>query len=111
MSAVERLAAATWGLSMDPPDAWRIASAILAADPTLAQDIEDGRALRELREALPDEWDDPLLTIQWYRWEGGPRWTVSPQDAAAEPSSVNRAGRGPTIAAAADACREALVAK
>lgn len=103
MSAVERLAAATWGLSMDPPDAWRIASAILAADPTLAQDIEDGRALRELLEAFAHR-GRPEYHLMLRRRGTDGHWMLD-----AFHSDGRR--RSPTIAAAADACREALVTK
>lgn len=75
----------------------------------LRQDILDGAALRRLLDAMPPAWSDPLVTIQWYRFEdGAPTWNVSPQDAGAEPSSVDRTGRGETLAEAADASREKL---
>lgn len=76
-----------------------IARSILAADPTLAQDIEDGAALRRLREALQAGW--------WLSVDGddtGWRASAYPRSMVA----MVTVGRGTTIADAADACRAAL---
>ena len=95
--AAERLLAAIWGLDLDPPDAGLIAEKILAADPRLAGDIDGGAALRLLREARPEaQW----LSIEWS--DIGCAMTL-PSD-----FSEDITGYGPTIADAADACREAL---
>lgn len=109
-SAAERLGAAF--LSGVPEETWvgaypflhidgALVQNILAADPRLAQDIEDGRALRELREA-----DD---VIEPHDIEV----SEDPDDAASVRFMVrvldtDAYGMGSTIAAAADKAREAL---
>ena len=102
MTPQERLAAA---LDVDFGDCWideaqpdgstistfdrdRLAAKVLAADPTLAQDIADGQAMRQLREALPDGWQSVVILTP----------VVLP------------IGPDATIAEAADACRKALEA-
>ena len=81
--------------------AWH-ATGVLAADPTLAQDIEDGRALRELREALPEgmAWD----IEHWPTREAAFQVAIR----SADWRHITTAA-APTIAEAADACRAALV--
>jgi hypothetical protein len=112
VSAAERLAAAVTlanGDSLEP--GWgkdhgeRFADGMLSVDPHLAQDIEDGRALRELREAAGPGWHP--VTI-WF-WDDsmlvdGPEFKVEVKVR----DRVFRRASGPTIAAAADAAREAL---
>lgn len=102
MTAAERLAAAladeAYQSDASHADIAR-ATRILAADPTLAQDIEDGRALRELREALPA---GGYRFVEVRRAEDG-EVAVTFYESGGEVI-----GYGPTIAAAADACREAL---
>jgi hypothetical protein len=74
------------------------ASDILATDFDLAQDIEDGRALRELREALPSgPWH--IVITQWA--SGSTR-----VEAMGPMNEISR--RASSIAEAADACRKAL---
>lgn len=113
MRAQERLAAALHG---DPTRCYAddhrhevavctgIAEYALAADTHLAQDIEDGAALRRLRDALramPEPWD---CSVQPSHDEPGAYiWPV-----ANPPLAEHFTGR--TIAAAADAAREALEA-
>ncbi len=70
-------------------------------DPQTWRDAEDGRALRELREALPDEWEVAIDS----RSTG---WVCRLYDRD-EKAQVRM--YGPTIAAACDACREALVSR
>lgn len=87
----------------------------VALDDPSAQDIEDGAALRRLREALPGS----AVTV-------GPGWTqrdtgqfvMTVSVEKSEPSLTSRRrhftrawGEGPTIAEAADACRAALEGK
>lgn len=83
------------------------ATAILAADPTLASDIEDGTELRLLREALPERW---YMSVGDFSGS----WTVGASDDAIFydrfDDTPNVQGTGPTLAAAAKACREALEA-
>jgi hypothetical protein len=75
---------------------------ILDRDQHLAQDIEDGRALRMLREALPGWWITVTSTY-------GRGFKVLCEPPLGVPSPARYpSGGGPTIAAAADACREAL---
>ena len=103
MSAAERLAAALAAAGMVTV-ATVYAEEMADADPDLAQDIEDGAALRRLREALPEGrsfqcgWSPSVQSFYCHdedaEWGGDIR--------------VN--GYGPTIAAAADACRVALEA-
>lgn len=106
MSAAERLAAALaapipGGVYEDPDDenVWT-ASWALRADPHLAQDIEDGEALRRLREALP-EVSNLIIEGCYPRRE---TWMVS----LTLPLSPHVGYHGPTIAEAADKAREAL---
>lgn len=87
---------------------------LLAADPALAQAIEDGTELALLREALPVGWADPLITFQFYRFEAEMSWSVGVQDCDAPEDAMglaHRSGYGPTLAEAARACREALEAR
>ena len=78
------------------------AAVALAADPHLAQDIEDGAALRELREALPDGrgfqcgWSSDVTGF--YCHDDDSEWG----------GDIRAVGHGPTIAAAARKAREAL---
>lgn len=69
------------------------------ADATLAQDIEDGAALRLLREALPKAWTvyltDCSSDVHIRVWDT---------------TRTQISHHAPTIAAAADACRAALEA-
>jgi hypothetical protein len=110
VSAAERLAAALggfeWGYWEDrlfhaPEDSAALAEAILDADPHLAQDIEDGRALRKLREATVEnggrEWfiDHTRHGVRLRVWSTGGPGTLA-------------YGVGDDLAAAADAAREAL---
>ena len=75
----------------------RDADDLLTADADLAQDIEDGAALRRLREVLPEGWTSAL-----YHYEADD-WSVV---AYGPGTKVRREGR--SLAAAADACRVAL---
>ena len=79
------------------------AAALLATDDTLAADIEDGAALRRLREAVGKGGQVYVGTVSHETDE----WEVLCLPLAA---SVHERGTGPTIAAAADACREAIEA-
>lgn len=72
------------------------------ADPTLAQDIEDGTELRLLREAAKKEPDETSVGVG-QRW-GDDGWTVSVARWGGPSTVMN----GPTLAAAARACRDAL---
>lgn len=74
---------------------------LLTADADLAQDIEDGAALRRLREALPEGW-----TLSLYQHLGDTPWAVAVYDDLGK--RLRR--EGDTTAAAADACRVALEA-
>lgn len=104
MSAVERLAAALSGSTHYDGIAARFdgrAQNALAADPHLAQDLEDGAALRRLKEALPDGWDIAIDVR-------GNGWVIRLYD---RENKAQVREYGDTIAAAADACREAIEAK
>lgn len=71
------------------------------------QDLEDGRALRELWEALPE---DVFMTVETIDRE----WSVDVERGGGGPEVgplFDDAFIAPTIAEAADACRAALVAK
>lgn len=74
------------------------ARGILHRDPTLAQDMEDGRAIRMLRER-----GDNLSTIIVHASTGYIRAQLHQP-----PFGVRAMGLGTNIAEAADACREAL---
>lgn len=109
MSAAKRLAVARFAAG--PPrfdlSIADDAVALLAADPDLAQDIEDGRALRELRAAA----GATPHGIDWFYQSSGVADTDGTWARAwawSEDGMVERFG--PTIAAAADACRAALTA-
>ena len=78
------------------------ATGVLRADPTLAQDIEDGRALRELREALPDGWAWDIE--HWPTREAIFQVIIR----SADWRHITTAA-APTIAEACDACRATLV--
>ena len=70
------------------------------------QDQEDGRALRELREALPNDWEAvPRITREDIAVEV---WSPSGGGSYFEPPQPDIYKTGATIAAAADACRAAL---
>ena len=118
MNARDRLAAAL-GQVLAGVDEWDTikpdtraflrskADAILAADPHLAQDIEDGRGVRELREVLP--------AGQNFAQVYTPYATSEPDDPDQFEVTVIGAtvfrriwGTGPTLAAAVEACRAAL---
>jgi len=105
MSARDRLAAALASAEYeaDPREAeFQFADQMLAADPHLAQDIEDGAALRRLREALPERssMDASITGGEWrVAWYIGPR--------RGHPARGTHA-IAPTIATAADKAREAL---
>ena len=83
-------------------------SAISAQD---WQDQEDGRALRELRETLPEA----KVEVVEYTLTKTERLVVAVGVEKRRPVRVGRStfirawGEGSTIAEAADACREALV--
>ena len=79
----------------------RDADDLLTADADLAQDIEDGAALRRLREALPEGG-----TLSLYQHLGDTPWAVAVYDDLGK--RLRR--EGDTTAAAADACRVALEA-
>lgn len=99
-SAQERLAAAIWGVDFVDPEATLIARAMVAADPHLAQDIEDGAALRRLREALgPAETFDVSVTRR-------DPWIVEAWDLPSLRHLCKTSGA--TVAEAADKVREAL---
>lgn len=109
-SAVERLAAALFQApDICPGDCENgehraaDAAAILAADPTLASDIEDGTELRLLRAALDDGEGTEVELSEDPSDDSSVRWMVRFLDA-------GQYGMGPTLAAAAKACREALEA-
>lgn len=102
------LAQVAWDGIMSPASDFEEADAILAALPdgwTLArtQDAKDGEALRLLREALNDGGGYPI-EVRW--------WTSPPQDdwqlRVIRPRVFVNSGNHPTIAEAADACREAV---
>lgn len=102
MSARERLRTAM--LEAFGPDE----DAILAADPHLAQDIADGEALRRLREADP-EGDVTITPLTGGGW-GEDRFFVRSKSRTGHRRYRYLDGTAPTIAEAADACREALEA-
>lgn len=121
MSAQERLAASvTQRTRID--DGWltlsdngraQMAAAILAADPTLAQDIEDGTELRLLREALPEGERGWGIYISHSPERVVGQWDVR---VTRDPYFGDDSGRRAiaiegTLAAAARACREALEAR
>lgn len=93
----DRLTAAIWGLDLDPPDAGRIADAMLAADPHLGPDAEVGALVREADRAWPLGW-----TIGRYRNPGDEGWHVHAEGDFGEPLGC---GHGETLA---DAIRAAL---
>jgi hypothetical protein len=72
-------------------------------DPQTWADAEDGRALRELREALPEGWSGPAI----YPKPLNAGWHAEAFDDRMD-SLDGRHGEGHTIAEAADACRAAL---
>lgn len=104
MRAQERLAKAhsVWMDDFSMPN--RFVDGMFAADPHLAQDIEDGAALRRLREALPEntyfEVESPL---------DGFGWDITIESIYGGPSVAQ--AEGSTLAQAADACREAIEAQ
>lgn len=111
-SARERLAAALlesseklddWLHLMPGEDATTCVVHILAVDPHLAQDIEDGAALRRLREALGEEWGGPNVDGSF-----GGGWRVQVWTGRGAGAVITE--KRSTIAEAADACREALEA-
>lgn len=127
MSAQDRIAAVL--ATVQPPDPEWVAGiadppsvpsanwpgwalALLAADPTLAQDIEDGRALRELRASLDDGGWHPI-EVRW--WSPVSLPTISAVEiqvrVRVRPRFFVDSGNHPTIAEAADACRKALEAR
>lgn len=73
-------------LAIDDDVAPEMARILTIADEHLAQDIADGQAMRQLREALPDGWKSVVILTP----------VVLP------------IGPDATIADAADACRKAL---
>lgn len=86
----------------------RDADDLLTADADLAQDIEDGAALRRLRAALPQDWEAvPRIAREDIAVEV---WSPSGGGSYFEPPQPDIYKSGPTIAAAADACRVALEA-
>lgn len=100
MTAPDRLAAAIDRavFPLKEGEAAEEATAILAADPTLAQDIADGQALREAQSRLdPGE----LLTVML-----GPTGAIV--GIADHLGNVDDSRSGATIA---DACRKALEAR
>lgn len=108
MTAVERLAAALEAKGALFPSL--VAQLILAADEWLAQDMEDGRALRELREACQDvepyrAWFEVGYSLPMVERH----WTVRVERHTGDQREM--AFRAPTIAEAADACRMALEAR
>ena len=104
MSAAERLAAALAAAGMVTV-ATVYAEEMADADPDLAQDIEDGAALRRLRSAC--EAGGWTFSVEpWYAMEHvGFRVCLYSRRGGSYTEST-----GPTIAAAADACRVALEA-
>lgn len=90
-------------------DAQMCAGTMVAADPTLAQDIADGQALRLLRDALPKGWDMTVRTFA-SRWcvEVWDPYYPPGRDDPPQPRYLEIAGTAGTIAEAADACRKAL---
>ena len=103
MSAEDRLVAAMQTIGVDPLGA---AIAALREDPSLAQDIADGQALRLLREALERRAYNAMLTFR-----DGDIWYVDVTDPAGpdvDSDSYVLTVDGATIAEAADACRSAL---
>lgn len=106
MSAAERLVrlAAITPRDRRDPLAHYITT-LLTADPDLAQDIEDGAALRRLRSAC--EAGGWTFSVEpWYAMEHvGFRVCLYSRRGGSYTEST-----GPTIAAAADACRVALEA-
>lgn len=118
MSAQERLAAALRSaMTPDTDNGWatapyytdepevmgRLAARLLAADPPLAQAIEDGTELALLEAALPEGW---VLDILWQ-----PGWTVEAWERGRPHNGVNAGAPSPVLAEAARACREALEAR
>lgn len=101
VSAFERLTGALWGNELEP-DVAVTAQAMCDVDTYLAQDIEDGEAMRRFDEAagaLSHGVD------RWSRIYGGSRtfhaWVVTSDH-------VRLEAEGPTVAQAADACRQLL---
>ncbi len=113
MSARERLAAAFGTLThrrgpsvVNCGSCAEDAAGALAADPHFAQDIEDGAALRRLREALPDS-EDSSIVMQVFK-DGSLSlqvWNGFGWRNASEPEFTEN-----TLAAAADKAREAIEA-
>lgn len=68
------------------------------------QDQEDGRALRELREAVPDGW----FSVGWMPGPNGWRWEVVASRTAVPPMPAPGISVGQSLVAAADKAREAL---
>lgn len=85
------------------PEGWRL------VDETGDQDRLDGAALRRLREAMPTPWDGEGTYVTWYLElqanDERDGWIVTVYR---EPPGDYRTAEGPTIAEAADRCREAL---
>lgn len=100
------------GQHHDARHAEALLSQLDAAGWTVAreQDAADGEALRRLREALPD--GAKVETSDWLP-RGVRTWTVMTEWSYLPEGRVRRVwvrhhGFGPSIAAAADACREAI---
>lgn len=105
MNAVERLAAALRE-ALGPDQ-----QAILAADPHLAQDIEDGAALRRLAAAVPDGWEAVVRVGGWHKWPMVEVWDPAYPVGRDDPPQPRYISSEATIAQAADACREAIEAQ
>lgn len=107
MTAAERLAAALRAIVPGGDTADQVwmdgeAETVLAADPVLAQALADGLALAALREAREP---GTAVAAVWAPGPNGWRWEV----AIVQPTPpLPGSAFGLELAAAADACREAL---
>lgn len=80
----------------------------LTADPDLAQDIEDGAALRRLAAVVPDGWEAVARFGGWHKWPMVEVWDPAYPPSRDDPEQPRYISSEATLAAAADACRVAL---
>ncbi len=108
MTPQDALAKALDSLDMtDCLDASSILAALAADGWTVArtQDARDGEALARLRDALPEGFGE--VRSLWDDEDGWAVWTLHEDT---DPDNPDAFGRGDTLDAAADACREAIEA-